>query len=89
MNKNSSGIDWKKVDAIPESEYDYDESPEATLEFFRTASVRMPDVTKPVTMRVKASTLDFFKHQSKHYQTLINSVLDAYVEAHKKGKIAH
>jgi uncharacterized protein (DUF4415 family) len=89
MNKSSSGIDWNKVDAIPESEYDYDEAPEATLEFFRTASIKMPDVTRPVTIRLKTGTLDFFKQQSKHYQTFINSVLDAYVEAHKKGKIAH
>jgi uncharacterized protein (DUF4415 family) len=77
------------VDAIPESEYDYDEAPEATLEFFRTASIRIPDTTKPITMRVKASTLEFFKHQSKHYQTLINAVLDAYVQAHQKGKPTH
>lgn len=86
---NSRSIDWKKVDAIPESEYDYDEAPEATLEFFRTASIRMPDTTKPITVRVRASTLEFFKHQSKHYQTLINAVLDAYAEAHRKSKLVH
>lgn len=84
---NSSGIDWKKVDAIPESEYDYNEAPEATLEFFRTASIRMPDTTKPITMRIKTNTLEFFKQQSKHYQTLMNAVLDGYVEAYKKTKL--
>lgn len=89
IKKINSGIDWKKVDAIPEEDYDYDEAPEATLEFFKTAKIRAPETTKPVTMRIKSGTIEFFKHKSKHYQTMMNAVLDAYVEAYKNNKIAH
>lgn len=87
--KNKNNIDWNAVDSVPESEYNYDDAPEATLEFFKTAHIRMPDKTKPVTMRIKLDTLEFFKQKTTHYQSLINSVLDAYVEAQKKQKLAH
>lgn len=83
-NVNKSNINWDLVDAVPENEYDYEDAPEATLEFFKTASIRIPHATKPITMRIKLDTLEFFKNKTKHYQTLMNSVLDAYAEAHKK-----
>ena len=83
-NINKTGINWKAVDSVPEEDYNYDDAPEATIEFFKTASIRMPHTTKPVTVRIKLDTLEFFKKQTKHYQTLINSVLDAYAEVHKK-----
>jgi uncharacterized protein (DUF4415 family) len=87
---NKSKIDWEKVDSVPEDEYNYDDAPEATLEFFKTAKIRMPNSTKPITMRIKSDTLEFFKKTTTHYQTLINSVLDAYVEAQKQKKtLAH
>jgi uncharacterized protein (DUF4415 family) len=91
-NANKSGIDWDKVDAVPEEEYNYEDAPEAALEFFKNASIRMPNTTKPITMRIKLDTLAFFKQQTKHYQSLINSVLDSYARAHTKPhkkKIAH
>ena len=94
MSKNitkplKNKIDWDAVDSVPESDYNYDDAPEATLEFFKSAYIRVPNKTKPITMRIKADTLDFFKQKASHYQTLINNVLDAYVEAHKKQKLAH
>ena len=82
-------IDWVAVDSVAESDYNYDDAPEATLEFFQSAYIRIPNKTKPVTMRIKTDTLDFFKQKAAHYQTLINNVLDAYVESQKKQKLAH
>lgn len=87
-NINKTGIDWESVDSVAEDNYNYDDAPEATIEFFKTAGIRMPHITKPVTVRIKLDTLEFFKKQTKHYQTLINSVLDAYAKAHNK-EIAH
>lgn len=87
--KNKNNIDWKAVDSIPESEYNYNDAPEATLEFFKNAHIRLPNKTKPITMRIKIDTLEFFKKKTTHYQTLINNVLDMYVEAQKKQKLSH
>ena len=84
----SSGINWDEVDKVSEKDYDYELAPEATAEFFKTALVRMPSQTKPVTIRLKSDTLEYFKEHSTHYQRLINAVLDAYVAAHK-GSVKH
>lgn len=84
---NMPKIDWSAVDAVPEREYDYENAPEVTAEMFKNMTILMPDDTKKINIRVKRSTIDFFKKNSKHYQTLINSILDAYVES-KQKKIA-
>jgi len=85
--KNTNKINWAKVDAVPEENYDYDDAPEVTAEMFKNMTVLMPDDTKKINIRIKQSTIEFFKKNSKHYQTLINSVLDAYAEAHGKKAV--
>ena len=37
-----------------------------------------------VTLRLDADVLDFFRHTGKRYQTRINSVLRAYMQAHSQ-----
>lgn len=39
---------------------------------------------KPVSIRLDEDLLDFFKSQGKGYQTRINAVLRAYMEAQKR-----
>lgn len=87
--KNTTPINWNEVDAVPESEYNYKDSPEVSAEMFKKMTILMPDETKNINIRVKNSTIEFFKKSSKHYQTMINAVLDAYVEAQKKRIITH
>lgn len=85
MNKrNTTKINWAEVDAVSENDYDYENSPEVSAEMFKKMTVLMPDATKNINIRLKNSTVEFFKKTSKHYQTMINVVLDAYVEMHKK-----
>lgn len=87
--KHTTTINWDEVDSVPEDEYDYSSSPEITPDMFKKIHVLMPEETKKINIRIKNSTIDFFKKNNKHYQTMINAVLDAYVEAMKDGKIAH
>ncbi len=85
MNKkNTNKINWAEVDSISEDNYNYTDAPEITANMFQNMTVLMPDDTKKINIRVKQSTIEFFKNNSKHYQTLINSVLDAYADAHNK-----
>jgi uncharacterized protein (DUF4415 family) len=53
-------------------------------DFFRHAQVRMPKSKRIVSLRLDSEVLDWFKRQGKGYQTKINAVLRAYVEAHKR-----
>lgn len=90
MNKHHTmNINWDEIDSVPEEEYNYYDSPEVTPEMFKNIQILMPEETKKVNIRIKSNTIEFFKKNSKHYQTMINAVLDAYVEASKSGKIAH
>lgn len=59
-------------DAVPTDEH-----------FWQNAKVVMPRRKEMVTVRLDADLLDWFKHQGKGYQTRINSILRAYMEANR------
>jgi len=50
--------------------------------FWKTAQLVMPQRKKTVTMRLDADLLDWFRRE-KRYQTRINSILRAYMDAQK------
>ena len=82
-----SQTDWKRLKAMTDDEIDLTEVPEVTPEMFARALVRRG--LKPVkrksqiTLRIDGEVLEWFKKQGQGYQTLINSLLRAYMEAHK------
>lgn len=82
-----SQTDWKRVDALKDADIDLSEIPEVPVEMFARAVVRRG--LKPVarkaqlTLRVDSDVLDWFKKQGQGYQTKINTLLRAYMEAHK------
>lgn len=43
----------------------------------------IPDTKLQVTLRLDREVLDFFKQPGKRYQTRINSVLRAFMDAHQ------
>ena len=82
--KNITKINWDKVDKVPESQYNYTDSPEVTPDMFKKMRIMFPDEKKNINIRLKNSTINFFKTHSKHYQSTINAILDAYVETQLK-----
>jgi hypothetical protein len=48
-----------------------------------TKNVTLPAPKPPISIRLDADVLAFFKARGKGYQTHINAVLKAYVEAQK------
>lgn len=82
-----SQTDWKRVDALKDADIDLSDAPEVSAEMFARAIVRRG--LKPVsrkaqlTLRVDSDVLEWFKKQGQGYQTKINSLLRAYMEAHK------
>jgi len=75
------------VDALEDADIDLSEVPEVPAAMFARAIVRRG--LKPVsrkaqlTLRVDTDVLDWFKKQGRGYQTKINALLRAYMEAHK------
>lgn len=88
--KNSSAksvTDWARIDALQDKEIDLSDSPEVTPEMFARGIVRygLKPITKKelITLRVDGDVLAWFRAQWREYQTQINSLLRAYMDAHR------
>jgi len=68
---------------MPDSNIDFSDVPKLDKDFFSRAQVRMPKKKTAVSIRLDPDVLDWFKHEERQYQTKINAVLRAYVEAHQ------
>jgi uncharacterized protein (DUF4415 family) len=83
---SKSETDWERLDKMTDEEIDFSDCPEITPEQFAKAVVRrgLPVAKNKaqVTLRVDSDVLEWFKSQGRGYQTQINSLLRAYMEAH-------
>lgn len=71
------------VAALPDEQIDYSDAPFLPDAAWVKAATALPPSKQQITLRLDAEVLDFFKHTGKRYQTRINAVLRAYVEASK------
>lgn len=75
------------MDALKDEDIDRSDTPEVPPEIFARAVVRHG--LKPVprkaqlTLRLDSDVLDWFRKQGQGYQTKINALLRAYMDAHK------
>jgi uncharacterized protein (DUF4415 family) len=91
MNKaftsEESLTDWKRLDALQDEDIDLTDAPEITPEMFAKAVVRRglppPPSKQQITIRLDNDVLRWFRSQGEGYQTRINSLLRAYMEAHQ------
>ena len=80
--------DWEKVKNMTEADINAtaasDPDAQSTDEaFWKDARVVMPQLKRAISMRVDSDVLAWFKSQGKGYQTRMNAVLRAYMEAHR------
>jgi uncharacterized protein (DUF4415 family) len=84
---SNSQTDWQRLDAMNDEDIDLSDCPEITPEMFAKAVVRrgLPSAkTKTqVTLRIDNDVLEWFKSQGRGYQTQINQLLRAYMEARR------
>ena len=80
--KKTSGTDWERLNAMSDEDIDTSDIPELDDNFFQQAELHLP-VKKPVTIRLDADVLEWFKGQGHGYQTRINNLLRKYMEAHQ------
>lgn len=82
--------DLKRLRALRDKDIDLSENPEVTPEMFAKAIVRRGLVSPPskeqVTLRLDEDVLKWFRSQGKGYQTQINALLRAYVEARRNKR---
>jgi len=74
----------KRLDAVKDENIDYSDIPELDDEFWENAVIEYPEKKKPITLRLDADLLEWFKSMGKGYQTRINAILRSYYEAHKR-----
>lgn len=72
--KTSSKTDWERLAKMEDEDIDTSDIPELDDTFFQNAELRVP-VKKPVTLRLDADVLEWFKAGGKGYQTKINQLL--------------
>ncbi|MEC4986191.1 MAG: BrnA antitoxin family protein [Oscillatoria sp. PMC 1068.18] len=87
FTSSNSQTDWERLDAMTDEDIDFSDCPEITPEMFAKSVVRrgLPnDKTKTqITLRIDSDVLEWFKSQDRGYQTQINRLLRAYMEAHQ------
>jgi uncharacterized protein (DUF4415 family) len=88
VTSKKSQTDWKRIKTLKDKDIDLSDNPELTPAMFVRAVVRRG--LKPVsrkaqlTLRIDGDVLAWFRKQGRGYQTQINSLLRAYMEAHKR-----
>lgn len=84
---SNSLTDWEQLDTMTDEDIDLSDSPEITPEMFARAVVRQgldaPLSKQQVTLRIDSDVLEWFRQQGRGYQTKINSLLRAYMQAHQ------
>jgi uncharacterized protein (DUF4415 family) len=73
----------KAIEAIRDEDIDYSDIPETNEAFWADAELRMPQTKKGVYVCLDQDVLEWLKAQGPGYQTRINAILRAYMEAHQ------
>ncbi len=90
MNKKSttrqSETDWERLKNMKDEDIDFTDIPRLTPEMFAKGVVRKGFTPIPrkhqITLRLDDDVLSFFREFGQGYQTKINQLLRAYMEAH-------
>lgn len=77
--------DLKRLRKMKDEEIDFTDIPELDEAFFEKAVIVLPQPKAAVCIRLDQEVLAWFKAQGRGYQTRINALLRAYMEAHTKG----
>ena len=82
---NTPKTDWKRLQEMSDADIDTSDIPELDDAFFQNAQLTTP-TKQPVTLRLDADVLNWFKSEGKGYQTRINKLLRNYMEVQLKAR---
>lgn len=72
--------------ALADKPVDTSDIPELDAAWFASAQLRLPESKERLTVRFDQDIVDFFRKQGKGYQTRMNAVLRAYMDAKRKQR---
>jgi uncharacterized protein (DUF4415 family) len=72
----------EEIDAAIAS--DPDAAPPLDAEWFRRARIVLPEPKVPISIRLDRDVLEWFKSKGPRYQSRINAVLRAFMEARRR-----
>nr|WP_281720340.1 BrnA antitoxin family protein [Nitrosomonas nitrosa] len=82
-----SQTDWERIKKMRDEDIDLSDIPEIEPSKFAKAIVRKGLKTSSgkvqLTLRIDQDVVEWFKDRGRGYQTKINALLRAYMEAHK------
>jgi uncharacterized protein (DUF4415 family) len=84
LKRMPSKTDWKRLDAMSDDDIDCSDIPPLDKAWFKGATLVIPQPKKPISLRIDPEIYTWFKRQGPRYQSRINAVLKAYMEAHRK-----
>jgi uncharacterized protein (DUF4415 family) len=89
LARGEDRTDWARVDAMTEEELEasIDKEEEGEIDW-STVYVGIPPLKQQLTVRLDADIIDWFKAQGRGYQTRMNAVLRAYVDAQTKRELS-
>jgi uncharacterized protein (DUF4415 family) len=82
VNKKSIKSDLARIDRMRDADIDYSDIPPLDRTFLKKATTAWPPAKRQLTIRLDADVLDWLKGQGGGYQTRINAILRAYMNAH-------
>ncbi|HSU05974.1 MAG TPA: BrnA antitoxin family protein [Acetobacteraceae bacterium] len=80
--------DWDRIDRLTDAEIDAavqadpDAAPTADREWFRTATLVMPEPKQAISLRIDTDVLRWYRDQGPGYQSRMNAILREYAKAH-------
>jgi uncharacterized protein (DUF433 family)/uncharacterized protein (DUF4415 family) len=83
VKEMSHHTDWDRLDKMTDLEIDASDIPPLDDKFFANAKVYIPPSKRKNFVQVDEGVLAWFISQSQEYQTLINEVLQKYVEGQR------
>ena len=89
--KHKDRTDWKRVRALTDEDIeravaaDPDAAPLMGTDWWRKARIILPMPKVPVSVRLDRDVLEWFKGQGPRYQSRINAVLRAFMDANRRA----
>ena len=81
--KGEGKTDWERLRLEEAADIEPEEDPDEGEFDWSRAQVTMPRPKQPVSVRLDADVIEFFKSRGRGYQTRINAVLRSYMKAHQ------
>jgi uncharacterized protein (DUF4415 family) len=88
--RRTGKANWARLSTISDREIetavkaDPDAAPILDRAWFRSTRLVLPEPKVPISIRMDREVVEWFKARGKRYQSRINAVLKAYVQAHRK-----